>query len=240
MALDYLAFNTTRLPFFRRTARYAFASEWSPSLVKHDMGLAAFPDSGIPTAGLGIRTAAPYFTRPGPSYLKTRYPNPKKFPHILLVVLRDARLEALAKDLARTWIATLHVRVKVQPLNPSSYGLVLNARAFDVAIVRWGGVYPDPQDFMSSQLGPGTGNVTGWSDAQFDGKVSLADSYSLSDPRRAALYGDAAAIAAHKLPLLPLDAPAIPALIRPDLRGVSVAGLGTLTGDWRRAGFTTR
>jgi hypothetical protein len=67
--------------------------------------------------------------------------------------------------------------------------------------------------------------------------IEIADSYHPADGRRTALFRDAALTAERKLPLLPLDEPAVTAVIRPGLRGVSVTPLGTITGDWARAGF---
>jgi ABC-type oligopeptide transport system substrate-binding subunit len=116
---------------------------------------------------------------------------------------------------------------------------VLNARAFDLAIVRWGADYPDPQNFLATQLGSSTDNITGWVRTKYDKVVTLADSYRPTDPRRIALFRQAADLAALKLAILPLDEPAQSALISPDLANVELTPLGTITGVWTRAVFAS-
>ncbi len=104
-----------------------------------------------------------------------------------------------------------------------------------MAIVRWGADYPDPQDFLGTQLGSSTDNVTGWHTSRFDRIVALADGYNPADPRRTKLLVKAANLAGRKIPIFPLDVPAQTAFLRPDLSGLRLTGLGTLNLDPARA-----
>jgi oligopeptide transport system substrate-binding protein len=124
-------------------------------------------------------------------------------------------------------------------LNLSTYTSLLNAHNFDLAIIRWGADYSDPQDFLGTQLGSSSDNVTGWSRRSFGYDVFLADSYSPLDPRRATLYREAAGIAALNMAILPLDEPAVTAIISPRLAGVDLTSLGTISGNWPAAHFTS-
>jgi hypothetical protein len=80
--------------------------------------------------------------------------------------------------------------------------------------------------------------VTGWSGRRFRADVALADSYSPDDPRRATLFRAASRYAKGHMPLLPLDEPAVTALIRGTLRGIYLTPLGTISGQWNRARYT--
>ncbi len=58
LALDYLAFNTTRLPFYRLNARRAFTAAIPPHLVAGTIGSAAFPSNGWLPSAFGIAVPA--------------------------------------------------------------------------------------------------------------------------------------------------------------------------------------
>lgn len=238
LALDYLAFNTDRLPFFRLHARQAFASIWNPVMTTKALGDAAFAASTFLPPAFGVSSPRWQAIKKGSAYLAlARYPQARGFPQVGLVIPQDPREFALANALSQAWNTKLGVHVFVRQLNLSSYSQLLNHHAFDLAIVRWGADYPDPQDFLGTQLGPSTDNVTGWSRRPYNQAVALADSYNPNDRRRMALFRQAARYAAGKVPLLPLDEPAQTALISPYLTHVELTPLGTLAGNWARAHF---
>jgi oligopeptide transport system substrate-binding protein len=241
LALDYLAFNTDRLPFHRLRARWAFASVVTAHLLRGTEGNGAFPGRGLLPPGLGLSVPRWSPDHSPRSYLSAaRYPDGKGFPPIVLVTPRGPGVRDLAIELARAWRRQLAVTVQVRPLDLSSYNEVLSKHDFDIALVRWGADYPDPQDFLGTQLGASADNVTGWSTRRYNTDVFLADSYAPSDARRIQLFRQAALLATRKLPLLPLDIPAISAVIRPGLRGLSLTGMGTVVGAWTKVGFTGR
>jgi ABC-type oligopeptide transport system substrate-binding subunit len=236
LALDYLAFNTTRLPFFRLNARRAFAAISSPAFARSAMGHAGFASRELVPSALDVSGVSWRPTRTAAQYLAgARYPRGKGFPAVSLVMPHDPHLYQLARELHRAWKSSLGIPVTVRQLNTSNYDKLLGARAFDMALVEWGGDYPDPQDFLGTQLGSSPDNVTGWTRPAFDRTVALADSYSPLDPRRPLLFRQAANLATAKVPILALDEPAQTAIIRPDLTGVSLTPLGTIVGDWAHA-----
>lgn len=239
LALDYLAFNTTRLPFRRAYARRAFAAIWSSRVAERVSGRAAFASRGLVPSAFGLPPASTPHVGSAAAYLaRARYPRGRGFPPITLVLPRDPHVYAVARALQAGWTQVLGVVVNLRELNPSTYTQVLNDRAFDLALVRWGADYPDPQDFLGTQLGPTPDNVTGWSGRGYDRAVALADSYAPSDPRRISLFYTAAQMAAQHVPIVPLDEPALVALMSPSLRGVQLSPfLGTITGQWTSAGF---
>ncbi|MGI8824252.1 MAG: ABC transporter substrate-binding protein [Chloroflexota bacterium] len=238
LALDYLAFNTKRLPFLRLFARRAFAAVWSPRIARVTVGSAAFASTGVLPSAFGLTTPTRADNGSASAFLaRGRYPGGKGFPSITLVLPRDPHVHQVARRLATAWQDVLGVTVNIRQLNPSTFDSVLNARDFDVAIVRWGGDYPDPQDFLATQLGEGSGNVTGWKGHAYGRDLSLADSYAPTDPRRLALYRQAVALIERKVPVVALDEPAVVALISPRLAGVQVTPLNTISGAWSAAGF---
>jgi ABC-type oligopeptide transport system substrate-binding subunit len=161
----------------------------------------------------------------------------KPLPTVTFAVPRDPPVFALAVALKNAWERALGVTILLHQLNAATYTAVLKARVFDLAIVRWGGDYPDLQDFLGTQLGASADNVTGWTTRQYDRTVQRAGALAPSDPTRLALFRAAARLAAQKLPILPLDVPAQTAVISPLLRGVELTPLGTIDGDWTRARF---
>lgn len=233
LALDYLAFNATRTPFRHLNVRRAFAAAVSPALVARAMGHTAFASHSFLPSAFGIQVP-PWQTKRTPAtYLaKAHYPQGQSFPNVVLVMPRDAHLSALGHALQHRWTQQLGLMVQLRPLNSVNYGAVLDAHTFDLALVRWGADYPDPQDFLGTQLGSSSNNVTGWAGRVYDDDVLLADSYQPRDPRRPQLFRQAALLAERRLPLLPLDEPAETALIQPRLAGIDLTALGTIYGDW--------
>jgi oligopeptide transport system substrate-binding protein len=210
-------------------ARRAFAAAIRSHVTSITMGASAFPSTSLVPSALAIprslwtrqASASTYLARAG-------YPHGNKFPPLVLVTPQDPHLHALARALKLSWFRTLHLDVRVQQLNATNYTQILNTHAFDVALVRWGGDYPDPQDFLGTQLGSSPYNVTGWSKPSYNADVQLADSYSPLDPRRTQLLRRAAFVATRSLPIVPLDEPAVTAIIRPDLPGFALTSLGTI------------
>jgi oligopeptide transport system substrate-binding protein len=229
LAMDYLAFNTDQMPFKKADVRRAFAAVWSPAFVQHAMGRAAFAASSILPAGFGLN---PVTWKPAKSparYLAAAgFAHGRHFPQVTVILPRDPALHALALTLQRSWQRYLQVNVTVRQLNLSNYVRVLDARTFDLAFVRWGADYPDPQDFLGTQLGTSSDNVTGWAGKRYDALVPLADSYNPVDPRRSTLFRRAERLAATRVPYLPMDEPAESALVRPGIVGISISPLGAL------------
>jgi ABC-type oligopeptide transport system substrate-binding subunit len=238
LAMDYLAFNTANFPFRKTDVRRAFAAVWSPAFVRQTMGRSAYPATSILPAGFGLKPVTWKPEGKPLAYLKAaKVARGQNFPAVTLILPRDPALHELALALRRSWQRYLNIDVTVRQLNLSNYIRVLDARTFDLAFVRWGADYPDPQDFLGTQLGPSSDNVTGWSGKHYDALVPLADSYSPLDSRRSALFRRAEALAAARLPYLPLDEPAEWAVVRPGLTGITVTPLGTLYLDPARSRF---
>lgn len=238
LALDYLAFNAARPPFRHLNARRALAMASTPTLIRRAMGATAFPAQSYIPSAFGIPVRRWKGSGSAPAYLaRAGYPRGKGFPSVALVIPRDPHLAALGNALSAAWSRELGIDIRVRALNSKDYGAVLDAHAFDIALVRWGGDYPDPQDFLGTQLGSSPDNVTRWTGRAYVDDVEIADSYHPNDPRRTALFRSAALLAQRKLPLVPLDEPAVTAVVRPGLQGVSVTPLGTIVGDWAHAGF---
>lgn len=233
LALDYLAFNTTRPPFNRLGVRRAFAAAWHPSPASRVVQRTGFPAPGLLPSPFGVASHPWRATRSPRAYLaRAHHPQGHGIPTLSLALPRDPSIYPLAHALARTWEDTLGVPVVLRPLDSSTYSEVLAAHAYSMALVRWGADYPDPEDFLGTQLGDSTDNVTGWSSPAYTTAVRLGDSYAPTDSRRLALFQRAASLATQHLPILPLDVPALTAVIRPGLRGIWLTPLGTIVGDW--------
>jgi oligopeptide transport system substrate-binding protein len=238
LAQDYLAFNTTGLPFHRINARRALASAWTNPAAGGAIQATTFPALNWLPSAFGILLPTHPFKRTGATFMsRAGYPAGKRFPRVTLVLPRNPEVFALASAMSRRWRDSLGIDVALRQLNLSDYQQILQKRAFDLAIVRWGADYPDPQDYLGTQLGPSSENITGWSSHAYADAILLADSYDPTDSRRQELYQEAGRLAARKLPLLPLDEPAQTALIAPGVRAVTLTALGTVVGDWRRVHF---
>ncbi|MGH2448043.1 MAG: ABC transporter substrate-binding protein [Chloroflexota bacterium] len=216
-AMDYVAFNTLRAPLSALSARRAL-SGIDVSSVSSIMGRSAFPRS---TRG---------------SAFAARNLSSNVGLHLTFVIPRDPQIYALANALARAWTASLHAHIAVRKLNLSNYDTVLGAHAFDLALIRWAADYPDPADFLSTQLGSSPDNVTGWNPPAFDRLMHEATVASGAQSRRSALAA-ASRLVASQVPILPLDDPSISAALEPTLHGVHLTGLGTIQGTWAHAGF---
>lgn len=239
IALDYLAFNVTRPPFRHLNARRALAAVATSRPAATIAPQATFATSGFLPSALGLRVPSWSPSKTPAGYLAAaRYPRGKGFPRVALVIPRDPQVLVLAQRLTRLWRSALGLDISVRQLDASTYNSVLNSRIFDLALVRWGADYPDPQDFLATQLGPWPDNVTGWTGRTYARLVGRADSLPPIDTHRNLLFVQAAQIAARKIPIVPLDEPAMTALIRPSLTGIDVTPLGTVTGSWKVARFT--
>jgi oligopeptide transport system substrate-binding protein len=233
LALDYLAFNTARFPFHHINARRAFADIPAQRLAADAMGSAAFPARGLLPPAFGLRTRPWRPSRPPRTYLhRAHYKNSSDFPPIALAVPRDRRVYDLALALKTAWEVRLGISVVVRQLDASTYGQALDQRAFDLAFVRWGADYADPEDFLGTQLGSAATNVTGWKTPTYDSTIKLADSLPPANLTRMVLYERAARLASRKVALLPLDDPAETAVISPQLHGVELSPLGTISASW--------
>ncbi|HZS93534.1 MAG TPA: peptide ABC transporter substrate-binding protein [Chloroflexota bacterium] len=234
LALDYIAFNTARAPFSRIEARRAFASVDTTRLAAQTMGRSAFPTGNLVPNSWNIKAQAERVPASGRALL-AHVPNAGRL--LIFVAPRDPQITRLAHALVQAWQAALGVHIVYRPLNASNYEFVLNKHAFDLALVRWGGDYSDPQDFLGTQLGASPDNITSWSAHHFDHLVAEADTLPAASPRRTTLYREAAAEASRRLPILPADQPAQVALIAPGLKGVSLTPLGTISAVWPRTHF---
>lgn len=236
LALDYLAFNTSRLPFLHLNARRAFAALNLSRVAARTMGTSAFPALGSLPPALGISVPAWQPANLARTYLHlANHTNPVST--VTFAVPRNPRIYGLAMTLRTRWERALGVTVNLHQLNASTYGIILDAHAFDIAIVRWGADYPDPQDFLATQLGASSDNVTGWSSKQYTSLVATADAMRPEAPQRMSLFRQAASLAVRQVAFVPLDVPAQTAVIDPSLSGVHLTALGTVVGHWTTAGF---
>ena len=228
LALDYVAFNTARAPFSHLSARRAFATVDVSHVAARVMGRGVFPTDNIVPPSWNIK-APPAHISSGGHALLSHLQSAGRL--LIFVAPRDPQIAPLAHALIKAWQKALGVHIVYRPLNDSNYEFVLSKHAFDLALVRWGGDYSDPQDFLATQLGPSPDNITSWAPHHFDRLVSQADTQA-SPARRLALYRAAALEAGHLLPILPADQPAQEALIAPDLHGMTLTPLGTIAGAW--------
>jgi ABC-type oligopeptide transport system substrate-binding subunit len=232
LALDYLAFNTSRFPFHHVNARAAFAAVAQGA---DPPAGATFRAAGLVPPAFGVADT-PWSPSATPQqYLRlAHYDHKHPLPRVTFIAPRDSRVTTLAAALRDAWESKLHAQVTLRLLNTSNYETVLDAHAFDLALVEWGGDYPDPQDFLGTQLGASRFNVTGWSTKRYNRVIAKADALAPTDPSRSSLFRLAARLATRKLPILPLGEPVLEALIRPGPVGLHLTAIGTITANWAR------
>ncbi len=227
LSVLYYGFTTTTPPFDNADVRRAFAEavDWDRIVTLDDP--TATPATSLIPAGIEGRGTTDY----SPPYdiagakaalAKAGYPNASGFPQVTLVSQGGGFEEAVADELQQN----LGVKVSIEVMSFDGYADRLSSGDPTIWTIDWVADYPQPEDFLGLLLGSGSrSNVGGWSDPAFDAALDRAA--STADPAaQQRAYGDAQAIVADQVPVVPVEYGEDWALSRDGLLGAQENGEG--------------
>jgi oligopeptide transport system substrate-binding protein len=193
---------------------------------------AGFPASDKPITGLAFDPAA------AKDLLTQAGIDPASFSFTLSYGVEGDN-ERVVTVLQSMWQENLGIAVKLEPLELSTFSSRLNDTYVDPAnglqayYSIWGADYPDPQNFLSTQLQTGVGNNNGhWSNAEFDRLTKEADTTVDDFAKRADLYNQAEQIAVTDVGWLPLFNAKVNVLVRACIKGLDVTGMDYQIPNW--------
>ena len=157
------------------------------------------------------------------------HPNGAGLPPIPLYYRQgQPELEKTVVLIQQMWSDTLGLQVKPQV---TEWGAMLDREdknALECYHIRWAADYLDPQDFYSLLLRSGSAeNHVVYSNPKYDALCDAAD-VSQNPAQRAALYRQAARIAADEVPMIPLYYQQDVELIKPYVSGLDDGLMGHL------------
>ncbi len=239
----YVAFNNTIAPFDDVTLRQALAHAVDrDTLANAVLGgtvspterilPAGFPASDLPITGLAFDPAA------GKELLAKAGIDPATFTFTLSYGVEGDN-ERVVTVLQSMWQENLGIAVKLEPLELATFSSRLNdtyqdpTNGLQAYYSIWGADYPDPQNFLSTQLQTDVGNNNGhWSNADFDTLTKEADTTVEDFAKRADLYNQAEQIAVDQVGWLPLFNAKVNVLVRDCIEGIEVTGMDYQFPEW--------
>ena len=133
------------------------------------------------------------------------YPGGKGFPTNFEYLFNSSPLNKnIAVELQRMWRETLGIQVKLRQAENKVYLAAQSALDYHVTRSSWIGDYNDPNTFLDMFMTQNGNNRTGWSNADYDRLIRLAN--ATTDPaKRNGLFRSAETILiADELPIFPL------------------------------------
>ncbi|MBT3616968.1 MAG: peptide ABC transporter substrate-binding protein [Verrucomicrobia bacterium] len=133
------------------------------------------------------------------------FPGGESFPTDLEYLFNSSPLNKnIAVELQRMWRETLGIQVKLRQAEHKVYLAAQSALDYHVTRSSWIGDYNDPNTFLDMFMTQNGNNRTGWSSADYDRLIRLAN--ATTDPaKRNELFRQAETILiADELPILPI------------------------------------
>ena len=193
---------------------------------------AGFPASDKPITGLAFDPAA------AKDLLGQAGIDPQTFSFTLSYGVEGDN-ERVVTVLQSMWQENLGISVKLEPLELATFSSRLNdtyqdpEHGLQAYYSIWGADYPDPQNFLSTQLQTDVGNNNGhWSNAEFDKLTQEADTTVDDFAKRADLYNKAEQIAVDEVGWLPLFNAKVNVLVRDCVQGIDVTGMDFQIPEW--------
>ena len=133
------------------------------------------------------------------------YPGGKGFPTDFEYLFNSSPLNKnIAVELQRMWRETLGIQVKLRQAEHKVYLAAQSALDYHVTRSSWIGDYNDPNTFLDMFMTQNGNNRTGWTNADYDRLIRLANATS-DLPKRNKLFRQAETILiTDELPILPL------------------------------------
>jgi len=238
----YLTLNERRPPLSEPLVRRALMQ----SIDRQALARTVYSGFAKPASGMVPPTILGYSPRAEPPYrlatarrllARAGFPGGRGLPPIDYMSDQDSESITLANFLVSQWRTNLGINVRLVQRSHAAYDAQLSALNFDIAAIVWTDDHPDPSDFLSLTLQTGSPNNNGgWNSPRFDALTARADAIdSVSGNReRGRLYRAADALAMRQAATIPLVYPHSGILLRPSVRGLSVAGGQVMARDWSR------
>src|SRR5690606_29437108 len=111
------------------------------------------------------------------------------------------------------WKRNLGINVRLQNQDWARYLASRRQGEFWVARAGWIADYLDPNTFLEMMTTGNPNNHGGWSNAEYDRLISLAQ-VEVDEQRRLALFKEAETVLLEEMPILPLYFPVTRAMVR--------------------------
>ena len=133
------------------------------------------------------------------------YPGGKGFPTDFEYLFNSSPLNKnIAVELQRMWRETLGIQVKLRQAEHKVYLAAQSALDYHVTRSSWIGDYNDPNTFLDMFMTQNGNNRTGWSNADYDRLIRLANATSDLTKRNKLFRQAETILITDELPILPL------------------------------------
>ena len=133
------------------------------------------------------------------------YPDGKGFPTNFEYLFNSSPLNKnIAVELQRMWRETLGIQVKLRQAENKVYLAAQSALDYHVTRSSWIGDYNDPNTFLDMFMTQNGNNRTGWSNADYDRLIRLANATSDLAKRNKLFRQAETILITDELPILPL------------------------------------
>jgi len=236
LRIGYLAFQTEKEPFSRRTLRQAVAAAIDPAILGQSLERAAVPlQSFLPPGVWGRREGSPILggSRTTVKALIKESKWPKETKPTLLVPAETAplNLPKLAETV-QLLLGSDDLPLNIQAEPDATARSLLQAGAFDIALVEATVAGGDPHLLLyplstseAAAKGPRATNFSFYRNQRLDDVLIRASQLSFRSERQR-LYQRGQAILAEELPWLPIYVRLLWAVARPDVRGLRLHPTG--------------
>jgi oligopeptide transport system substrate-binding protein len=194
-----LMFNVAKAPVDKAGVRLAL----SQATDRETMMRVVFRDAHTPTTnwvpparngleggefdailGFNVTKAREHLARAG-------YPNGQGFPQLTLLLVDDQARKLLGEFLQAEWKKHLGINIRLEFVDPRTFGSRVNASDFQLVVAGWQEDYPDPENwFLGLWETGGSINKTNVSIRALDELIARAK-FNTNDEERRKLYRDA-------------------------------------------------
>ena len=206
----FVRFNTTKKPLDDPRVRKAMALAIDKARV-----VAKYTKGGERPAEHFVPPGTGNYTSPtGPAHdpglakqllAEAGYPDGKGFPTNFEYLFNSSPLNKnIAVELQRMWRETLGIQVKLRQAENKVYLAAQSALDYHVTRSSWIGDYNDPNTFLDMFMTQNGNNRTGWSNADYDRLIRLANATSDLAKRNKLFRQAETILITDELPILPL------------------------------------
>lgn len=206
----FVRFNTTQKPLDDPRVRKAMALAIDKARVveKYTKGGERPAEHFVPP-GTGAYTSPSGLTHDAGLakrlFAEAGYPGGKGFPTDFEYLFNSSPLNKnIAVELQRMWRETLGIQVKLRQAEHKVYLAAQSALDYHVTRSSWIGDYNDPNTFLDMFMTQNGNNRTGWSNADYDRLIRLANATSDLTKRNKLFRQAETILITDELPILPL------------------------------------
>ncbi len=219
----YLNVNTTRPPLDRPAVRRALSLAidrevlCTSVLAGTKLPAASFtpPACGGYTATTRLTTDVDLARR---LLAEAGFPGGQGLPELEIQIRANGDLAKIAEYLQETWRRELGIRSSIAQLENKVALENQHRLAYSIALAAWIADYPDPLNFLETNVTANGSNWAGWSNPDYDRCIDEAN-HALDPARRFAAFQAAESLLMRDLPVIPLYYDVQNYLVHPAVRG---------------------